>query len=292
MELDPQYAQAHAQLGYAYANIAVFQEHNPALIEQARQEIGLAERLDPQLAEVHVARAFIFDSQYAGWQQEAAIRELRLAQQLDPNVGHAELAALYNHLGLEDQSLKEIDLALNLDPNNDRVKDQYLNMYFQTARPDEALEASQRLFHRSPDLWYYLEKRMVKEAEPLVEREYQQNPDAAGARKNRALLLALQDTHREAEAAVPAILEKALRNRGYHHLTYDIARIYALGGGTEEAMKWLRVTVKEGFPSYPLFARDAFLDSIRRDPAFVQFMREMKMRWEGYRREFGEGAIR
>jgi hypothetical protein len=52
-------------------------------------------------------------------------------------------------------------------------------------------------------------------------------------------------------------------------------------------VKWLRVTVKEGFPCYPLFARDPYLNSIRNDPAFIQFITEMKERWEGYQRELG-----
>ena len=92
---------------------------------------------------------------------------------------------------------------------------------------------------------------------------------------------------REAELTVPTILAKAQRNRGYHHLTYNLARIYALGGKGEESVKWLRETVKEGFSSYPLFARDPFLDRIRKDAVFLQFLAEMKTRWEGYQREFG-----
>src|SRR4030095_12550783 len=90
IELDPDYALAHAQLGYALTRIAVFQEDNPGLIDQAKRELGTAEKLDPQLAEVHVARYFIAFSQYEGWSVETAIRELRLAQQLDPSVGHPE----------------------------------------------------------------------------------------------------------------------------------------------------------------------------------------------------------
>ena len=123
IELDPKYALAHAQLGYAYARIAVFQEDNPALIEQAKQELGIAERLDPQLAEVHVARYFIVFSQYEGWQVEPAIRQLRLAQQLDPNAGHSELADLYHHIGLEKQAVEEFEIALKVDPNNDQIKE-------------------------------------------------------------------------------------------------------------------------------------------------------------------------
>jgi eukaryotic-like serine/threonine-protein kinase len=284
IELDPQYALAHARLGYAYARIAVFQEDSPALIEQAKQELGIAERLDPQLAEVHEAHYFIEFSQYEGWQVERAIRQLRLAQQLDPDAGHFFLADLYHHIGLEEQAVEEYEFALKIDPNSDRIKNAHVERFFQSARPDEGLEANERLFNRGPDWRYYLEKRMVKEAAPLVE---QMDPGHPYKFRIQVLLLALQGKHQEAQAAVPSILKKEGRYRGYHHGTYIIARIYALGGKSEEALKWLRVTVKEGFPCYPLFERDSFLDRIRHDPEFIKFMAEMEERWEGYQREFG-----
>jgi eukaryotic-like serine/threonine-protein kinase len=287
IELDPNYALAHAQLGYVYAFAAAFQEDNPALIEQAKQEVDIAERLDPQLAEVHAARYFILFSKYGGWQVEAAFRELRLAQQLDPNVGHEELGNLYSHIGLEKQAVEELEIALKANPNNDPLKNFHVDWYFESARPDEGLEASKRFFNRGTDFRYYLEKRMVREAAPLVEEAYQKDPNSFWALRSRALLLALQGKHQEAQAAIPVILEKLRRNQGYHHLTYNSARIYALGGKSAEALKWLRVTVQEGFPCYPVFARDPFLDLIRKDPAFLQFMEEMKTRWEGYQREFG-----
>ena len=48
----------------------------------------------------------------------------------------------------------------------------------------------------------------------------------------------------------------------------------------------VRKTVEYGMPNYLLFSRDPFLDRIRKDPAFIQFMAELKPRWEGYQREF------
>jgi hypothetical protein len=54
-------------------------------------------------------------------------------------------------------------------------------------------------------------------------------------------------------------------------------------------LKWLRETAKEGFPCYPLFARDPFLAPIRQEPDFIAFMTEMRERWEGYQRQFGNG---
>ena len=73
-------------------------------------------------------------------------------------------------------------------------------MYFQSARPDEGLEANKSLFNRGPDFRYYLEKRMVKEAAPLVEQEVSKRFSLyAGPFGNQVLLLALQGKHREAE---------------------------------------------------------------------------------------------
>jgi serine/threonine protein kinase len=287
IELDSNYALAHAQLGFAYAWIADFKEGGPGLIASAKEELRMAERLDPQLAEVHAARSFIAWSHYEDWQIEAAIREARLAAQLDPSIPNYVLAVLYYHVGLEEQSAKEFELALEQDPTSDIVKSVYRPMYPHLARPDEWLVLNQRLFNSGPDIRYYLEKRMLKEAAPLIAQEYVKNHAEPGPRRDKALLLALQGKHRESQAAVPRIMEKVRRDKAYHHFTYDIARIYALDSKSEEALKWLRITVKEGFPCYTLFARDSFLDPIRKDPAFIQFMTEIKTRWEGYRREFG-----
>ncbi|MFL6334689.1 MAG: protein kinase domain-containing protein [Pyrinomonadaceae bacterium] len=287
IELDPNYALAHAQLGYAYAWMADFKEAGPGLIASAKEELRAAERLDPQLPEVHVARSFIAWSHYEDWQIEAALREARLAKQLDPGLPNHVLAAIYYHVGLEEQAAKEYELELEQEPESETVKLSYILWMRNVARPDEWQALNRRLFNRGPDGRYYLEKRMLKEAAPLIEEEYAKNPDEPEPRRDRALLMALQGKHREAQAAVPRIMERVRRNKGYHHYTYDIARIYALDGKGEEASKWLRATVKEGFPCYTLFARDPFLDPIRKDPAFIQFMDEMKSRWEGYRREFG-----
>ncbi|HZE70490.1 MAG TPA: protein kinase [Pyrinomonadaceae bacterium] len=285
IEHDPDYALAHAQLGYTYTKIAVFLEENPAWIELAKRKLAVAERLNPQLAEVHAARYFISFSQYERWQIEIAFRELRLAQEIDPDVAHTELADLYNHVGLEDQAVVEFETALRIDPNSDYTKGSYIHEFYQQNRPDLALELSRRFYNRGPGLQYYLEKMMPKEAEPLIEKELKEDPEMG--RIQQIQLLSLQGRHAEAQAAGLEFLNTVLKNRGYHHYTYWIARVFAQGGKSEEALRWLRYTAENGFPCYPLFERDPFLDRIREDPSFKQFMAEMKTRWEGYQREFG-----
>lgn len=287
IELDPNYALAHAQLGYSYTKIAVFLEYNSAWVELAKQELATAERLNPQLAEVHAARYFIAFSQYEGWNIETAFRELRLAQEIDPDVAHNELADLYNHVGLEDKAIEEFETALRIDPNSDYIKSGYIQEFMQQNRPDLALELNERFYNRGTDSQYYLEKMMAKEAEPLIAQQLQKNPVPEFVRIEQIQLLALQGKHDEAQAATSEFLATVRKNRGYHHFTYYAARVFAQGGKSAEALKWLRYTAENGFPCYPLFERDPYLNPIRKDPEFSKFLAEMKERWEGYRREFG-----
>jgi len=74
------------------------------------------------------------------------------------------------------------------------------------------------------------------------------------------------------------------------NITYDVAGVYALQGKTDEAVKWLRTTAETGFPNYPLFARDPYLDRIADQPGFIQFMSELKRRWDIYKQEVEKPA--
>jgi TolB-like protein/predicted Ser/Thr protein kinase len=295
IEADPNFALAHAQLAYAYAATAIFIEPTePAWVERAREEINRAQTLDPQLAETHLTRSLLLFSGYEGYQPEAAIRELLLAQQLNPNVGHIELGALYSHIGLEDLAARELQRALEIDPTSDFARDLSLYQYQMTGRYDEWLAAHQRLYPNLPiSAWYYLGKGRLEEAQTAIEELSARKPDDLEVPRQKALLLALGGDFRAAEAMVPTILSKhPLKDLNYHHAAYDIACIYALEGKGVEAVKWLREGANTGFPCYPLFERDAYLNRIKQAPEFIQFMSEMKAQNERYRREFGEGSTR
>lgn len=283
---DPQYALAHAQLAYAYAWMAIFIELDPIWVGYAREEMRQAEALDSQLAETHVARHLILWSAYEGYQTEAAIRELLLAQQLNPGIGHLELGVIYWHNGLEDQAARELQRALEIDPTSEKVKEELYNSTSLSGKIDEALAVQQRFFNRGPGLKYYLEKNRLNDAQPLLEQALAKDPNNPEVRLRKALFLALKEDFRAAEAEIPLILEHIQKNRGYHHNAYEIARVYALAGKSQEAIKWLRETAETGLPCHPLFERDPYLNRIRQAPEFIQFMSEMKGQVERYKREF------
>jgi TolB-like protein/tRNA A-37 threonylcarbamoyl transferase component Bud32 len=295
IEADPNFALAHAQLAFAYAGKAIFIEPTESVwVGRAREEIDRTQALDPQLAETHLARFLLLWSGYEGYQNEAAVRELLLAQQLNPNVGHANLGALYSHIGLEDFAARELQRALEIDPTSEFAKGWTLYQYQMGGKYDEWLAAHQKLYPNDPSsAWYFLGKGRLEEAQRAIEERSAKKPDDIELPRQKALLLALKGDFRSAEAGIPSILSKHhLKDLNYHHAAYDIACIYALEGKSVEAVKWLREAAAMGFPNYPLFERDGYLNRIRQAPEFIQFMTEMKAQSERYRREFGEGATR
>ena len=292
VELDPQYALADALLGEAYMWMANFNDpDNPVWVGLAQQALSQAEALDPQLAEIHDSRFQYYFSKYGNWNLAQAAREARQALALNPSVGHGALGTIYDHLGLDEATgLREFQRTLETDPTNTGVQGRLIESYELYGKFDEAIEAGRRYFGTPPQ-FSLIAKGRLDEAQPLVEEAVKKNSGDLRARARLALIFALRGKFQEAEAAIPPILEQARNNRAYHHITYDIACVYALSGKTDEAVKWLRTTADTGMPNYPLFARDPHLDRIRKEGVFIRFMAELKTRWEGYRREFAEGAM-
>lgn len=287
VELDPQFAAAHAKLGHAQAHLAVFFETNPVLIEKARAQLILAEGLNPQLAEVHVARSLILWSEYENFKTEEAIRSLLRAQQIDPDVGHLDLGQLYAHLGLE-HWVEEMRRAQALEPASEFILANFFRYYVMNGRPDEALALPLNLGnHPFDEVFWRLEKMQVREVAPMIAAWHQRDPRQIYIASFQAMVDALDGRHDQALAAIPEMLKLSRRSPTYHHLTHSIARIYALADRRDEAIHWLRVTAQDGFPNYPAFSNDPYLALLRQEPAFQQLLEELRIRWESAKREFG-----
>ena len=282
--LDSDYAEAHAKLGFAYAHTAIFLENNPSLIERAKRETDRAEALRPELGQVQLNRGLIGWSWYEGWRIVDAIRAYRRAAELDPALGDIELSAGYAHLGLVEEWRRSGERVIERDPTNRTARSTFVNEHFLLNLPNEGLAAQARLLNEGqPDERYFLLTRRTDEATPLVEKNASRSEDDPWAQADLALLRALQGRRREADAAVSRALKTVAKNRGYHHLTYDLARVYAIQGNVDEAARWLEETINWGFPCYPMFSTDTFLDPVRESPRMQRLLSDLKVTWERYR---------
>ena len=106
-------------------------------------------------------------------------------------------------------------------------------------------------------------------------------PDAYGV---YALLLASRGDRAGAQGYIERAIARGEGRSHFHHAEYAIAAAYAQMGERARALEWLRRTAADGMPCYPLFAKDPMLDPLRRDPAFIAFLDQLKIQHERYQR--------
>ena len=289
VEADPNFALARTQLAFSYTWKALFitPDEQDKLGALARDELNRAEAIDPHLAETYITRSWFKFSAYEGWQTEAAAREVLLAQQINPNAGHADLAASFYHMGLESLSEREYQKAMAVDPTSDYTKRQFVYFYMYVSRWEDYREASRKYF---PDedlsTFYYISAGQLDEAQKMIDKHAAQDPEDKYVYENRSLLAAYKGNFQEAEKQLSVFKSKLDRRvPSYHHDAYDVGCIYAVMGRTAESVSWLREAATTGFTGYPTFERDRFLDRVRQTPEFIQFMSEMK---ELYEKRLGE----
>jgi eukaryotic-like serine/threonine-protein kinase len=295
VQLDPQFARAHGDLALVYVLRAFnFEPEREAALTAAAEAAAVrALAIDPEIATAHVARGRVMWTRRNGFRHLAAVREFRRAIELKPGSATAlgDLALVYNHIGLLDLALAATADALAIDPSETRALLQMGLALLSQGRAAEALGVLRRIPHgfhpsvvASLEAWALLALGRIDEAAARVDYVLEEFPEDHGGvlAGIKAFLAAREGQHRLSEA----FIAQARQHEGYghfHHTAYFITWAYAQMGKTEMAVEWLRDTAREGWPCYPLFARDPHLDPLRGDPRFEAVLQDIKAEWERYR---------
>lgn len=151
VQLDPQFALAHAALAITSATIFHFHEPLDPWRTKARQEANLAAQLQPNLSEAAYAIGlclYWFDSDY-----EDASSELNRAAELAPGDADIQLiaAAILRRQGKWPEALAAFERVQKLDPQNPNVARNVLFTNTAMRRWPEAAQAVARFRAISPD---------------------------------------------------------------------------------------------------------------------------------------------
>ena len=286
--LDPRFAAAHAAVGNAYATLFFHFEPDRRWEEQAHVAIEKALALDADLAEAYLARSLLAWTLANGFPHEQAVEDAKRAVALDPSLteGRWMIARVYEHVGLLDEALAELDVAKRLAPHDLHleVRQGTLDLYLQ--RYEEALAFFKKIPEADLDEELALANLYLgreREALAMAQDAARRNPRSSSARSAEALALARLG---DQSGALRAVAEAVRLGQGlghFHHDEHVIASVHALAGRKTEAVDWLRRAADHGFPCYPCFARDPDLAGLTGDPAFETFMSDLRRRGEGYR---------
>jgi len=294
--LDPSFAAAQAGLAGAYALwVGEFAPEDTAALQRAQVAAEKALRLDPNLAEAHQAQARLLWGPSNHFFHERAAQEDRRALALDPNMdrAHHNLGNIYLHIGLLDEAVVELQKTLAISPRSDNALRRIAEARAFQGRYDEALRILTQVDpEANPPYWYYqmalalLHLGRSDSASALIQSYLKAHPEDRGGvvTSARAVWFALAGNRPAAARDIQTAVQKGKGYIHFHHAAYHIALAYALLRQADSAIHWLRQAAEGGFPCYPLFASDPFLNNVRNDPGFMAFLSEQKAQWERYRR--------
>ena len=293
---DPNFGSAFAELSRAYtikARYVASGAERKKSYEDAEVAVNKALAINPNLAEAHFARGLMLWTPYKRFPHAQAIQSYRRAIELNPNFdeAHHQLGFVYLHIGMLDKGQQEIEKALAINPGNTLARYRLGVIDMCRAKYAEAFQIfNSTPLEQNPELLVFYTSNALfrlgrnEEAWALIERYFKDHSKDKGGMVTsvKAMMLANSGKNSEAEDTIQHAIEIGRGYAHFHHTSYNIASAYALMNEPEQAMKWLQVTADEGFPNYPLFASDAQLDNLKKDPRFTAFMTQQKQQWERF----------
>jgi eukaryotic-like serine/threonine-protein kinase len=293
--LDPTFAAAHAELALAYVwRFFLFTPEEKQWQEKAFVSVEKALSLDPDLAVAYLARGRLLWTPANHFPHEQAIQEYRRAAALNPSLDEVlnQLALVYNHIGAFDQALQELQKAVTINPSNTLVQFRIGQTLLFQGKYEQALTALRRIPREvNPRVGDHMAMALLHlgrrdDAAALVEEfltEYPEETEGGLLTSVQAMLAALASEENKAELHIRSAIEKGKGFGHFHHTAYNIACAYSVMNKAEPAIIWLQAAADGGFPCYPLFETDPYLDHLRKDPRFIALMGKLKEQWEFYR---------
>lgn len=275
--VDDSYAPAYAALADAY-NITMSGLPAAARYERAKAYAERAVALQPDLADGHASLAFLrykFE-----WRWDDAEREFQRAIALNPSyaLAHHWYGELLGLLGRYDESIREFNAALELEPDSLAIQSDFVSPLLGAGRISDARHVIETAARANPG-WHWIPYRMSevlaaegRERESLEERW-------------RWMLLTGSsfesvDAQRSAYRAggMPAVMrveiEQLLAAEAANPGTWatKLSRDYAKLGDRREAFRWISTAIDRREDAAILMLTGHDYDALRGDPEFDRLL--------------------
>jgi TolB-like protein/DNA-binding SARP family transcriptional activator len=294
VEIEPEFADAYGWMAYMYAFMFSLDSSQSEYAEKGMTAVEKALSIDPDQPETLLARVTVLWTPAYGFQHAPLIEMLKKGIERNPRYVwyYFALAIIYMHIGLLEEARAELDRVATFAPGPwGFIEDGQILLY--QLKPREALAAMRwktpcpfMAHHRA---WALSMLDRHAEAVALLDDALAQYPDDPDGliTSMQALLAASEGDSQRAEEKISLATTKQQASVSFRYAAYTIGAAYAVMGRPDAAVHWLRRAAEEGFPCYPLFARDPALDGIRDDPGFIAFLADLREEYEGYRAAFG-----
>jgi serine/threonine-protein kinase len=268
IEIDPDYALAHAALSMWHQSLAFWADAPPKeAFAKSRAAAERALEIDETVAMAHNCLAVIHFTH--DWDWEKAEREFERSLELDPSsaFGHLNYAFLLTDLARHEDALREIRIAQRLDPLSTVVNTWAASLLVSAGRVREGIAELEEIAARDPEAWQphlwlsgaYSRAGMQDGAIASAERAVERARDLAVTMMALACAYYLRGRTEDGGRILRELQEKA--QRGYVSPTL-LALIHVARGAVDEAVE----CAERGYSE-----RDHWLQGVRGNPSGVRF---------------------
>ena len=280
IKLDPTYARAHAGLSdcYAYINAVAYGKMDTRVaMTKAEKSARDAIDLDPELAEAHTSLAVVNLKYFWNWAE--AEKEFKLAIALKPDYFHAHYgySTLLTVLGRHEESIKEAQIAKDLDPFSPPAGLNICRTLYFAHRFDPARLCYENLVVEWPNYTFakyaralvYLREGRAPEALPVFEEMYLKEPRLAGA--FLGYTYGLMGRQKDAERVLGELQQqKDLPPQ-------ELAFIYLGLGRMNEALDHLQKSAEQRYAPFPFLATDPLFPNLQSNPRFIELVQRYNL---------------
>ncbi len=290
IQLDPEYAQAHALLSLTMTSLGNFRHEAPAeVFPTALESVNIALALDESLPEAHAAMGWLALSYEHDWRK--AEKAFRRTAELAPSdfIGNQGLSFALQAGGQLDEALAASKRAFELDPLNMWPRNGLAEVYFKQHNFDAALEQALVLLEMQPNdplMLAWTGTIYAMNGMPVEAREFGRKAARfAGGDPNLEVRRAALHAYLGEEAEARELLEQALAQRDHMFVSPgSIAIVYTHLGEHERAIDWLFRAVEE-YDSFIFNLLYPDFDDLRSNPRFIELCEQLRMpcaeQWEG-----------
>ena len=285
---DPGFSLAHATLSFVCATLHFEFDPASSWLEKAEFHCRRALEVDADLAEGHVAKAFLLWGPSRNFQHLEAIAALRRALALQNNLPHAynRLGTILAHIGLLDHAREMYERGRAFHPrkavSHSVVQVHIWNRDYDLARKEIAAWRAENPANKYP-VYFAPQPAMMtgdwQEAKALLAEAEQLLPGEPMIVSLRGVFYALTG---KTEPALECVTRACASPKSFghaHHTYYQVAGILAILGQPTAAFEWLERSVSTGFACWPFFVKDPCLRNLRGLPEFEVLVSSLQAKY-------------
>lgn len=281
IEKDNDYALAWAGLADTYSLMGEYTNTSRReVLAKQTEAINKALQIDNRLGEAHISLAISLMLNQWDWKNSE--KEFKIGIELSPNyaTGHHWYAEWLLFMGKKDEALKEITIAVDIDPVSPGIlKDRGIHFYY-NRKYDEAIEWANKALDLDHEFVpAYRLRSLAYQAKGMIDEAIAENDHWARSLNNKlktdialAHIYADGDRKEEAKAIVENIdMTKKKGGNDYR----GVALVYASLGEIDKAFDWLDKSYQMHEESLCSLKIDPKVDPLRSDPRFNVMLKKI-----------------